>query len=445
MFMKILLVHTKSNLEKAGHAQIPLGICYIASYLRKKSRHIVKIFDESIEDENLSKIVGDFNPEIIGVSFTAISAKSAYKIAKKYKKQITLVAGGPYATFCAKEVLNQGFDFVVYGEGEKTFLQLINKLKKKRSLKFQKGIFYKNKNKIIKNPPQPLIKNLDSLPFPARDLAPMDKYENFGTIMTSRGCPFNCLFCNSRKFWQQKYRSRSVGNIYKELRLLVKKYNKRYIFFGDDTFTLDKIKIINLCKLLIRKKLNFKWTALSRADMISKEKISWMKKAGCDTLLIGVESGSEKILKTINKNTSLKQIEEAINLCKRYNLRCRASFIIGLPGDYSEQLKSIKLMEKTLPENINIHILAIYPGSEIYDKRKKYGIKIKNIKNWQNYNTYYSLNLFKIVKFNYLTKKQAIALCSTFIKRLKKIGYTQKRRNIVYKKGEKTVKTFLDF
>jgi anaerobic magnesium-protoporphyrin IX monomethyl ester cyclase len=443
--MKILLIHAKSNLEKAGHAQMPLGIYYLASYIRNKSKHIIKIFDESIENENLDHVIKKFNPGIIGVSFTAISAQSAYKIAREYKNKIILVAGGPYATFCAKEVLEKGFNFIVYGEGEKTFLELINKLEKKVSLHSQKGIFYRKGKKIIKNSPQHLIKNLDSLPFPARDLAPMDKYEDFGTIMTSRGCPFNCLFCNSRKFWQQKYRSRSVMNIYKELEELVKKYKKKYIFFGDDTFTVDKKKVIKLCKLVVKKKLKFKWTALSRADTISEEEIYWMSKAGCDTIFMGIEAGSEKILKTINKNISLKQIENAVLLCKKYNIRCRASFIIGLPGNYKEQLKSIELMEKTMPENINIHILAVYPGSEIYEKRKKYGIKIKNVKNWQNYNNYYSPDLFKSIHFDYLTKKQAITLCKIFIKRLKEKGYSQKRRNIVYKKGEKTVKTFLDF
>jgi len=312
-------------------------------------------------------------------------------------------------------------------------------------LENQKGIIYIKSDKLIKNPPQLLIKNLDLLPFPARDLAQMNKYEDFGTIMTSRGCPFNCLFCNSRKFWQQKYRSRSISNIYKELKELVKKYKKKYIFFGDDTFTIDRKKVINLCKLIIKKKLKFKWTALSRADTLSEEKIYWMSKAGCDTILMGIESGSEKILKNINKNISLEQIKKSISLCKNYNIRCRASFIVGLPGSYSEQLKSIRLMEETMPENINIHILSIYPGSEIYEKRSRYGIKIKNVDDWQNYNTYYSLNLFKVINFDYLTKKQAIKLCEIFLKRLEKIGYTKKRRNIVYKKGERTVKTFIDF
>jgi len=158
-----------------------------------------------------------------------------------------------------------------------------------------------------------------------------------------------------------------------------------------------------------------------------------------------VESGSEKILKTINKNTSLEQIRNAISLCKKYNIRSKASFIIGLPGDYSEQLKSIDLMEETTPENLNIHILAIYPGSEIYEKRKNYGIKFKNVKNWQIYNNYYSTDLFKIIKFDYLTKKQAVNLCQIFINRLKKLGYMQKRKQIKYRNGEKTFKTFLDF
>ena len=244
--MKILLIHPKSNLQKSGHTQIPLGLAYIVSYLKEKSNHKIKVFDEPAEKESLKKIVDRFKPDIIGVSFTALSAGGAYRIVKKFKNKAIFVAGGAYASFSPEEVLGNGFDYIVYGEGEKTFLQLVNRIDKKRKIDSQKGIIYYKENKVIKNSPQPLIKNLNSLPFPARDLFPMKKYEDFGTIMTARGCPFNCLFCNSRKFWQQKYRSRSISNIYKELEELVRKYKKKYIFFMDDTFTIDKKKVIKL-------------------------------------------------------------------------------------------------------------------------------------------------------------------------------------------------------
>ncbi|MDD4983808.1 MAG: radical SAM protein [Candidatus ainarchaeum sp.] len=439
--MKILLIYAKSSLEISDHTQAPLGICYLASYIRQKSKHIVELLDDTIESKTLDKVVKEFKPELIGISFSALSAKRAYNIAKKFKGRAIFVAGGPYATFCPEEVLNKGFDFVVYGEGEKTFLQLVNKLEDKKSLKNQKGIVYKKGGKIIKNIPQPLIKNLDSLPTPARDLLKKNKYMQ-GAIMTSRGCPFNCLFCNSRKFWQQTYRSMSVSKIYKELEELVNKYKYKHIFFNDDTFTINQNKVIGLCKLIIKKNLKFTWAALSRADTLSEERISWMKKAGCNLIFIGVESGSEKILKTINKNISLEQIKYAVQLCKKHNITCRTSFILGLPGDYSEQLKSLDLMEEITPDSINIHLLAIFPGSEIYENMGKYGITFKKLKNWQDYCAYYSLKLFKIINFNYLSKKQAITLCKIFIKRLKKIGYTHRGMDS-YKKG-RTIKTFLD-
>lgn len=443
--MKILLIHPKSNLQKSGHVQIPLGLAYIASYMLQKSDHKIKVFDEPAEKKGLNKLINEFKPDIIGVSFTALSAGGAYEIVKKYKDKAIFVAGGAYASFSPKEVLDNGFDYIVYGEGEKTFLQLVDRLDKKKTLNKQKGIIYYKDEKLIKNPSQKLIKNLDSLPLPARELFPMKKYEDFGTIMTARGCPFNCLFCNSRKFWQQKYRSRSISNIYKELEELVNKYKKKYIFFMDDTFTVDKDKVIKLCKLLTKKKLKFKWTALTRADTLDEEKISWMKKAGCDTLMFGVESGSEKILKNINKNTSLEKIRNSILLCKKYGIRARVSFIVGLPGSYKEQLKSLKIMEETTPENLNIHILAVYPGSEIYEKREKYGIHFKKIPNWYDYDSYYSTDLFKIVSFDYLSKTEAIKLCKTFVKRLKEIGYVRKNRDIKYGESERKFKTFIDF
>ena len=205
--MKVLLIHPKCKTEEISHLQIPLGLCYIASYIRKK--HDVMIYDEPVEKKSLKKLIDNFNPDVIGFSFTTQSAYRAYQLVKKFKKNKLCVAGGIHPTFRPEEALENGFDVVVLGEGERTFLKILDTLELKKKIKNIRGIAYYENEIFTKTKPYKMIKNLDKIPFPSWDLLDMAKYEQ-GAITTSRGCPFNCAYCASKKYYNRTFRQRSI-------------------------------------------------------------------------------------------------------------------------------------------------------------------------------------------------------------------------------------------
>jgi len=444
--MKVLLVHPKCKTEEISHLQIHLGLCYIASYIQKK--HDVMIYDEPVEKKGLKKIIDNFNPDVIGFSLTTQSAYRAYQLVKRYKKDRICVAGGIHATFRPEEALKNGFDIVVLGEGEITFLEILDFLELKKDKKNINGIVYFENGEIIKTKPREIIKNLDEIPFPSWELLDMSKYEQ-GAITASRGCPFNCAYCASKKYCNRIFRQRSVENVFEELKIIVNKYNQKLVHFCDDTFTINHKFVKDLCRLIIDNKLKFEWSILSRVDTIKNdfEMLELLKKASCKLVIFGIESGSEKILKKVNKDITIKQIEEAINLTKKAGIDVKTTWIVGLPGNYSEQMESLSLMKKIKPNQITIHLCVPYCGTDLYEKRKEFGVWINDkikIKDWYNFNpSYYEGNdMSKFFKYSYISFEELFKITQNIETEMKKIGYISPGK---YKSGnERTIKTFLE-
>lgn len=360
----------------------PIGLGYLASYLEKFGHQVV-ILDclrQEYTLEVIKKKIENIKPDLVGINILtplAITAIAVARLVKEVDNSIPVVGGGPHATYDYLNLLkNYGFDYVVLGEGEITFSELVNflseeKERKNRGLKKILGIAYRNQGRIVVNPLRPPIENLDDLPFPARHLVNFNDYiidsllPKALEIMGSRGCSHRCIFCSSSHFFG-RWRARSPENIITELEFLVRKYPQIESFlFYDDNFTLDKSRVIKLCKLLIKRDLNkYQWNCLARVDQVNEEMLRFMKKAGCQKISYGIESGSPKILKNINKHLNLEVALKAIKLTKQAGIEALAFFMIGNPGENKETIReSIKFARKLNPTSTLWGITQIYPGT----------------------------------------------------------------------------------
>jgi len=350
----------------------PMGLCYIASVL--KENHIdVKIFDGTFDDsDTLIEKMKNYQPDTIGVHSNILTIDDGLSFAEKIKVvfiNIPIVFGGPQPTVIPEEILkNENVDIVVVGEAEITFLDLINNL---NNLEKVKGIYYKKGKKIVKNPLREFIKDLDSLPFPAYDLLNPQYFRSlYKVVIASRGCPFNCSFCQPtlRKLFGN-LRLRSPKNVVAEIEFLVKNYHTDYILFHDDTFTFNKKWVIDICKLIIERNLKIRWICNGRVNTINKEMLEWMKKAGCVLIEFGVESGSELIRNSVlNKNVTNEQIENTFLLCHKVGIKSGAYVMIGSPGETKETLnETVELLKKIRPETIIASITTPMHGTYLYD------------------------------------------------------------------------------
>jgi len=364
----------------------PLGLMYIAAVL-EKAGHQVQIFDADPEYQaTMMKEIKEFKPELIGLSFLTVAYQRAFNLCKTLKKEMPdaiYCAGGVHTTVKPRETLKEfDLDFIVIGEGEDTIVEACEKLGRKEGLTGVNGVMYRDNEEIIVNEGREMIKDLDSIPFPARHLIDMKPYlkppgiirgyaeKNQTTIVTSRGCPFKCIYCGSHNIFGRRTRRRSVKNVVDEIEHLVKNYDMKGIYYCDDTFTLSSRWVKEYCEELRKRNLNIKWGCQSRVDQTDRELMSKMKESGLVQLDFGVESGSEKILKVLGKGGAgdrTAQIKESFKLCKELDIRTLATFIIGNPEETREDIdESFKVAKEIDADYTAFYFLTPYPGTDIY-------------------------------------------------------------------------------
>jgi radical SAM superfamily enzyme YgiQ (UPF0313 family) len=385
--------HTnKDNIWKEVSSNFPpLGLAQIAGYVRSKG-HSVRIIDCNISSPSVEafgpffdkKIVPSFSSiKVIGITSMTCNIKKAYKIAEICKTiypNSLIVFGGVHPTNLYHEVIsNKYVDVVVIGEGEITFEEILSgkKLEDISGIVFKKR--QKGKEKVIITKPRERIANLDILPMPAYDLLPILKYKPAkGTykrlpamsMITSRGCPGRCTFCS--KSLGSKIVFKSAQKIFEEIVFLKNNYGIKQILFYDDTFTVYKRNVVDLCKLLIRNKVNISWTCFARVDLIDPEMLHAMKKAGCHQIMYGVESIDEQVLININKKINLSQVISATKWTKKEGIDCRLAFMVGNPGDSLESIKkNIKFVNKLNPDLLIINITTPFPGTDMFKWAKE--------------------------------------------------------------------------
>jgi anaerobic magnesium-protoporphyrin IX monomethyl ester cyclase len=362
----------------------PLGLCYIASNISQNLNADTSIVDCSILNLNEQQIRNEIekcNPKILGISTTTHTYKNALKIAKLAKTLnigITTVLGGPHSSIRDNETLqNEDVDIVVRQEGEFTMLELADILiLGKGEISSVKGITYREKGSVLRNPDRPLIQDLDILPFPKRRLLPLDLYKVPATIITSRGCPSGCIFCAAKALSGSRYRVRSPENVVEETKQIYSERNPQFLFIADDTFTVFHDRTRQICKSY--RDLGIKWVCESRVNTISGDMVKEMADSGCFMIQFGVESGSQAILDSIRKGITVDQVRKAVSWCVDYGVKPVCSFMIPHPDDTWKTIQETEsLMEelKDLGVQIFVSLTTPFPGTFLYDNAENLGVE----------------------------------------------------------------------
>jgi len=350
----------------------PLGMLYIISNSSRK----IDFIDNKINrysNEILYNKLKEY--DVVGFGGTILEVKQAKDVAEKLKDSgVVTIYGGPNATIDYNCYIDN-FDFIVRGEGEITFEELLNSLENKGSFDDIDGITYKKNDKVIHNPDRPYIENLDSLKYPSRELLKFNKYvrkHNYvkayplDTIVSSRGCPFACTFCSSKLIWNRIYRARSAKTVVEEIKYMIDNFNTKGIFFREDLFTASRQRVLEFCNLI--KPLGIKWGCESRVDTIDEELAIAMGKSGCNGIFFGVESSSDKTLKLIKKGITIKNVREAVRCCHEAGITSGGTFIAGFPWENKEDILFGFEEAKNLGFNrIGFYRLVGLPRSELYE------------------------------------------------------------------------------
>lgn len=389
---------TNSKYKFLGVVAPSLGIGYMAAVLETNGYDVDVLDSSALEltyDEIGEEII-ERNPDIVSISALTptigVALDAADKI-KQVKPDTIVVLGGYHPTFEYESVLAEpSVDVVVRGEGEYTFLELVQTVEKGGDLRNVKGLAFHDKNdgSLVVTEDRPIITNLDELPFPAFHLFPMDKYKllnistNVVTIITTRGCPMQCSFCSSAALHGRHLRRRSYENVCDEIELRLREQNVNTVAFMDDTFTLNKKFVYDFCAEIKRRNLKFWWGCTSRVDTLDEDLLRTMKDAGCITLFIGVESADQQILEKMNKNITVTKTENAFKLARKVGIRSIASCVIGMPEDTKESIKkTINFVKKLNPSYALYSLATPYPGTRFYNETfKKNLIKIED---WSKY------------------------------------------------------------
>lgn len=354
--MKVLLINPPVSFRIQPLP--PLGIGYISAILEKEG-HEVHVMDMPISEMDLhhvKKEISETYYELIGLSVVTSTYPISLKISslvKQFSSSSKIMVGGPHPTFAYNDIIHENsIDLVVRYEGEITVKEIISFLEQEKSLTRVPGVVLKKGGHIFVNEDRPLIKNLDTLPFPARHLFPMERYRknNLRTsILGSRGCPFHCSFCTTTLLGRGQYRYRNPTKVVDEIEEVISTYAFEGVDFVDDFFTLNEAWTRKICKQILKRKLEISWLCETRLDFLSSNLMALMKKSGCKTIIFGVESGDKGIRKRVSKNLRLrgKNLMSSIRNITELGIQARPTFILGLPGESLNSLnKTVELVRE---------------------------------------------------------------------------------------------------
>jgi anaerobic magnesium-protoporphyrin IX monomethyl ester cyclase len=368
--MKIGLINPNKQIK---HPSIHVGLGYLASYIIEKMQGIeLQILDTRISTQKEANKFFQTRFDLLGITATTQVFDEAIEIAQNLKSvfpDMPICAGGPHVSTYKEEALSGfPFDYGVVGEGEETFAQLISFILGQKSIAEINGLIYKSIDGEIKsNPPREIFNTIDSLPVPAYHLFKMDRYPQH-RIVTSRGCPFDCVFCNSSTLWSRKWRSRNPEKVVEEMEYLLSRFGRKTFVFNDDSFNIDKKRTLQICELILSKKLNILWSVPIRVDLINTEIAENMKQAGCYSVSIGIESANNEVLKKINKQNTKEKILYGIQILKNAGIQVTGQFMIGNPGDTLETTtESIDFAKSSGLDFVEFYTALPYKGSELWD------------------------------------------------------------------------------
>jgi anaerobic magnesium-protoporphyrin IX monomethyl ester cyclase len=395
--MRVLLLSTPHPLEESPLP--PLSLSYLASVLKREGveLRILDFLVTQYHPKKLRRELEDYRPQLVGATCVTLNypiARRMLSACKALDPRIFTVIGGPHVTFALEDTLLQSpwIDAIVIGEGERTLVELARAVEEGKDIHQIAGIAFADRGTVIKTPPQAPIENLDELPLPARELLPMARYRALGTpctVITSRGCPYSCIFCSGHRMFGPRVRFRSPGLVVDEIERLQRDFGLAKINIVDDTFTLNHHHAQAACEEMLRRNLKIKWSVFARVDRISEDLAQLMNRAGCEWMLFGVESADEGILKTIKKGITPEDVRRGVKIASEAGINVFNSFILGLPGEsHDTARKSLAFGDELYHKygaKYGFHMLSPLPGTEIYERAKDYGIRILS-RNWTRYN-----------------------------------------------------------
>ena len=358
---------------------LPVGLASINAFLRKEGyRSRLANFSRYTWRE-ITGIIAANPPSILGISqFThnRFDSLKLARLAKEINPSCFVVLGGPHATHRFREVLSQqdSVDAVVLGEGEETFCELVRCLQQGGGSEPDsvRGIAYRRAGSLAVTPPREPLADLDALPFPAAcfdDAIGVDIHRQLEYLITSRGCPASCRFCSSPRFWGKTLRFRSPQSIVDEIKFIRDRYGLIYFSIRDDTFTADRKRVIDFCRLLLQEKVYILWYCQSRVSAVDEEILFWMKRAGCECIQFGVESGSSKVLRALGKSITAEQVRKAAECTRRAGIHLSLYLMTGIPGETEEDVhETLVLLDTVKASDGQVSPLVYYPGTALFEK-----------------------------------------------------------------------------
>lgn len=390
--------------HKGGGFIPPLGLMSIASYAREKG-YQTEILDtgvEGMDSEGLARILQEKRYNVIGIPCFTNTARYTFDTAALVKKILPdslVVIGGVHATVLPERTLEEcpDSDIVVIGEGELTFVELLEwRSKKDRKLEDIAGIVYRDGAGLKKTQARRFIDDLDSLPIGAYDLLKLEKYTPHPTqykrlpsfpILTTRGCPFSCTFCSASKVLGKKLRVRSLDSVFREIDLLVRQYGAKGLYIQDSSFVTSRRYVVDFCERLLQGKYNLSWMCNARVDQIDEELLALMKSSGCWQITFGIESANEASLKLIKKNQDKKMIVKAVEAVRKAGMQIMACYILGLPGETGRDVENTINFARSLATQTALFFLPVpYPGTELLEQCKSDGGLRQDVA-WDDYNS----------------------------------------------------------
>jgi radical SAM superfamily enzyme YgiQ (UPF0313 family) len=395
--VRVLLINPSYPFEEFPRLLVTLP--YVAAALRSEG-HEVEILDLLLARTTPDKIerrLERLRPDLVGITSVTLNHHIASRIAEIVRKcapTVPIAMGGPHVSFEIEGSFRDlpALDYIGIGEGEHTMVELARALEGRMDLRDVRGLagIDRSTNRVWRTAPRPLEDDLDTLPNPARDLVPLARYlafDSHASVVTSRGCPYECIFCSAPQWTGRKVRYRDPARCVDEIEDLAR-LGFTEITIEDDLFTLYRKHFLAVCGELIRRDTGIRWNAFSRVDTITPEIVETMARAGCQAICFGVESGDQEVLDLVKKNSNLAKVKDAMRMTQSVGISALASFIIGLPGETEASLRRTVEFANELHQEFGslygFHVLAPFPGTEVRDKAAEYGLDILT-SDWTKY------------------------------------------------------------
>jgi radical SAM superfamily enzyme YgiQ (UPF0313 family) len=357
----------------------PIGLLYVATYAITHSSHDITVLDthaQRMSYDLIEQKIRELNPDIVGIQTLTFSLYDVVLTAKRAKKanpNIKVVLGGPHVYLFPEETLNiPEVDYIVLGEGEKIFCELLDTLEKGSDPAKLKGIGFKDQGQSRISAPDPFLTDLDALPHPRRDLLPIHNYSSIlskgscvTTLISSRGCPFQCIFCD-RPHLGKKFRYHSARYVVDEMKMC-RELGIEEVIFYDDTMTINRDRVMEICRLLKEEKIKLMWDVRAHINTVDKDMLREMASAGCIRIHYGIESGNQRVVDVLKKNIRLSTVKDVFRETKRLGIETLGYFIIGNPTETREEIQdTIRFAREIDPDYVHLSVLMPFPGTQVY-------------------------------------------------------------------------------